>query len=67
MTANPLSSSEASHYGALGMAPLWLCTTERHHFLTHSWCFGMRSTGCRLDLSEGAPCSIVLAVFNWGL
>lgn len=68
MIANPLSwHGEPSHHRALGIAPLWHCTTERHHFLTHFYCFEMRSTVCRRNLSKGAPCLIILVVFNWGL
>lgn len=68
VVANPLSwHGEPSHHGALGIAPLWCCTTQRHHSLTHFYCFGMRSTVCRRDLSKGAPCLIILVVFNWGL
>lgn len=65
---NPLSwHGEPSHHEALVIVPLWRCTTERYHFLTRLYCFEMRSPVCRHDLLKGAPCLIILIVFNWGL
>lgn len=66
--ANPLSwHGEPSHHEALVIVPLWRCATERYHFLTRFYCFKMRSTVCGRDLLKGAPCLIILVVFNWGL
>lgn len=66
--AKPLSwHGEPSHHETLVIAPLWHHAMERYHFLTHFYCSEMRSTVGRHDLLKGAPCSIILIVFNWGL